>query len=508
MWSQVHNALRAYSSCGQPLRGLKLRGTLFVNSSRVARANQAVKHQQVARTSATCTLPVRSTSLTAADYCLQRSSTFRSDATIGAFLEVSRGIATGVAGPPSTMKAVVLTKPVQRFNDTCRECFEMQEVPVPVPEAGEILVKVARSQVNPSDSSYLKGMYGKRLEVPSRAGFEGCGTVVNGNGHLPEGARVAFRSFGAWAEYCTAPVQQCIPLPASTEWANAAGAIVNPLTAYCLVDIAKSRGAKVMVLTAAASGLGRQMIRYGKSLGIGSIAVVRRAEQARICLDEGALAALDSSDPAFALQLQVPQSDPLCSRPRIRPAAPGSMFAPQLRHMLRRARGSRRRPAQDTGASWTLLHMECHPLGCEGVEGRAGEFCRGLCTFMGVSGKPLGDLPWSHLIFQGKSVQGFWMTKHLDDLLAVDPDKVKGMLTGVGTLLQRELCTTVSRTFKLEDVADALLYMRRNMSLGKVHLLVEDDETAMHKARALAVEWRICRIRNPDARAVALGLWL
>ncbi|KAK3276152.1 hypothetical protein CYMTET_15758 [Cymbomonas tetramitiformis] len=497
MWSQVHNALRAYSSCGQPLRGLKLRGTLFVNSSRVARANQAVKHQQVARTSATCTLPVRSTSLTAADYCLQRSSTFRSDATIGAFLEVSRGIATGVAGPPSTMKAVVLTKPVQRFNDTCRECFEMQEVPVPVPEAGEILVKVARSQVNPSDSSYLKGMYGKRLEVPSRAGFEGCGTVVNGNGHLPEGARVAFRSFGAWAEYCTAPVQQCIPLPASTEWANAAGAIVNPLTAYCLVDIAKSRGAKVMVLTAAASGLGRQMIRYGKSLGIGSIAVVRRAEQARICLDEGALAALDSSDPAFALQLQEACSRHSCGICFDALAGP---VAAQVFEALAEA--------QDTGASWTLLHMECHPLGCEGVEGRAGEFCRGLCTFMGVSGKPLGDLPWSHLIFQGKSVQGFWMTKHLDDLLAVDPDKVKGMLTGVGTLLQRELCTTVSRTFKLEDVADALLYMRRNMSLGKVHLLVEDDETAMHKARALAVEWRICRIRNPDARAVALGLWL
>ena len=54
-----------------------------------------------------------------------------------------------------------------------------------------------------------QGLYGRQLELPGQAGFEGCGTVVRSGedaGLLPVGTRVAFRSFGSWAEYCMAPV--------------------------------------------------------------------------------------------------------------------------------------------------------------------------------------------------------------------------------------------------------------------------------------------------------------
>jgi NADPH:quinone reductase-like Zn-dependent oxidoreductase len=47
------------------------------------------------------------------------------------------------------------------------------------------------------------------------AGFEGCGVVVqSADAGLALGTRVAFRSFGSWAEYCSAPVRpRPLPLP-------------------------------------------------------------------------------------------------------------------------------------------------------------------------------------------------------------------------------------------------------------------------------------------------------
>lgn len=56
----------------------------------------------------------------------------------------------------------------------------------------------------------VQGAYGKPLELPGAAGFEGCGVVVKNSGEctswMPPGTRVAFRSFGTWADYCVAPV--------------------------------------------------------------------------------------------------------------------------------------------------------------------------------------------------------------------------------------------------------------------------------------------------------------
>eukprot|EP00238_Polyblepharides_amylifera_P000312 CAMPEP_0196573588 /NCGR_PEP_ID=MMETSP1081-20130531/3476_1 /TAXON_ID=36882 /ORGANISM="Pyramimonas amylifera, Strain CCMP720" /LENGTH=85 /DNA_ID=CAMNT_0041891357 /DNA_START=148 /DNA_END=401 /DNA_ORIENTATION=+ len=78
------------------------------------------------------------------------------------------------------MRAVEVTNRVQRYDASCQDCFRVSQVGVPEfqSQLGEVLVHVARSQINPSDTSFFKGQYGLPLRPPSRAGFEGCGTVV------------------------------------------------------------------------------------------------------------------------------------------------------------------------------------------------------------------------------------------------------------------------------------------------------------------------------------------
>jgi len=250
------------------------------------------------------------------------------------------------------------------------------------------------------------------------------------------GTRVSFRGFGTWAEYCTAQVSHVMPLPANTQWENAAGALVNPLTAYTLIQLAKERGARMMALTAAGSGLGRMLTRYGVAEGVGTCAIVRRADLVEGCLEEGALIALDSSDPNYQANLQK-----VCEEHGVKLAfdAVAGPEGGQLLNSL--ANGGK------------------------------------MYVYGGLSGRPLDGVAWSQLIFKGKSLEGFWMTQEMQSQLATPSGaaRLQRNMKTVGEMLETHLRTIVSRTFSLEDTAEALVYMRKNMSWGKVQLKIQDD---------------------------------
>ena len=62
--------------------------------------------------------------------------------------------------------------------------LELRELPVPQPAAGEVLVRVAASPINPNDLLALKDDYEVDKPVGSVAGFEGSGEVVRGEGFM------------------------------------------------------------------------------------------------------------------------------------------------------------------------------------------------------------------------------------------------------------------------------------------------------------------------------------
>ena len=122
-----------------------------------------------------------------------------------------------------------------------------EDVPMPVPKAGEVLIKVEAAPINPSDLGFIRDKMGNGDNYPYKCGFEGSGLVVASGGGLAawsaKGKRVSFfaqgkgkTEGGSWAEYVTVNALQCITLPNSVSFEHGACANVNPLSAVGLLE--------------------------------------------------------------------------------------------------------------------------------------------------------------------------------------------------------------------------------------------------------------------------------
>src|SRR6516165_12259468 len=187
----------------------------------------------------------------------------------------------------STMRAVQILA-----YDSKPESVSLVELPVPRPGPGQVLVHVAASPINPSDLMFLRGLYGFKKPLPAIPGFEGSGTVVEaGTRMMPrflKGRRVACAAAdanvtgGMWAEYVVVPAQLCIPLRKDVDLEQGAALLINPMTAWGLMHEARRGRHRAVVQTAAASTLGRMIVRLGKRFSMPVINVVRRAEQVEL----------------------------------------------------------------------------------------------------------------------------------------------------------------------------------------------------------------------------------
>src|SRR5260370_18048340 len=77
------------------------------------------------------------------------------------------------------MKAIVC----DRWGDP-EEVLQVRDVPEPSPGAGQVLVRMIASPVNPSDLLMVRGQYGRQPDFPATPGFEGVGVVEAGRGLL------------------------------------------------------------------------------------------------------------------------------------------------------------------------------------------------------------------------------------------------------------------------------------------------------------------------------------
>lgn len=161
--------------------------------------------------------------------------------------------------------------------------------------AGEVRVQMLAAPINPSDIMTIRGVYGRLPDLPAVPGYEGVGLVTETNaglwGRYLKKRRVAvlLPLGGSWQSEVILPARQAIPLPNELPLATAATSIVNPLTALMLLTgwLKVPRGAW-LAQTAAASTLGRMIIRLAKSRGIRTINVVRRNDQIEMLRQEGA----------------------------------------------------------------------------------------------------------------------------------------------------------------------------------------------------------------------------
>jgi len=194
--------------------------------------------------------------------------------------------------------------------ETLEPYLEYGSLPVPKPGPGEVLVKIRMASVNPSDLYFIKGEYGQPRVKGAAAGFEGVGDVVDGNGFYArylKGKRVAFvggaSGSGAWAEYIVVSAATCVVVKPAMRDEDAAGHVVNPVTAWAMFDIVKKSGSKSFVFTAAFSQLGKLMAGLARANGVAMIAIIRKQSQAAHLTALGARHVLVQSDPDFESKL-------------------------------------------------------------------------------------------------------------------------------------------------------------------------------------------------------------
>jgi NADPH2:quinone reductase len=165
------------------------------------------------------------------------------------------------------------------------EVLRLAQVPDPVPQAGELLIRVRAVGVNPADGKWRAGYLHQfvPLTFPHLGGYDVAGEVIGGEG-LAAGTRVCamidqFRT-GAYAELTIAVPEQLAILPDGMDFATGAALPTPGLTAVQAIDdvLGVSAGHRVLV-TGATGAVGRYCVRAAKEAGATVVAGVRDSQR-------------------------------------------------------------------------------------------------------------------------------------------------------------------------------------------------------------------------------------
>ena len=174
------------------------------------------------------------------------------------------------------MKAIHLLRHARP--DEAGACVEVEEVGSP--GAGEVVVEMRASAINPADLLIMEGRYPGPEELPAPLGIEGAGRVVAvgaGVDNLNPGDKVISLGRANWAERIKAPADRVVKLPEGLDFTQAAMLKANPPSAhFMLKDYVDLNPGDWIVQNAANSAVGRHVIRFARARGLRSVNVVRR----------------------------------------------------------------------------------------------------------------------------------------------------------------------------------------------------------------------------------------
>jgi len=170
--------------------------------------------------------------------------------------------------------------------------LHLVDLPRPVPEEGQVLVKMTAAAINPLDNHMRLGIIPWAKNLPLIPGNEGSGVIASEGGDLPVGTRVMFRQAyflprgGTWQEYVLAPRALVAPLPDKGDDLEAAALRTAYDAAYIgLVHHGHLQPGQVVFAPGVGSGVGNAVIQLGKVLGAARVITTAgssaKAERAR-----------------------------------------------------------------------------------------------------------------------------------------------------------------------------------------------------------------------------------
>jgi NADPH2:quinone reductase len=289
--------------------------------------------------------------------------------------------------------------------------LSLVEVPMPRPAAGEALVRIEASPLNPSDqgllfgaadmsaavasgtaarptvtapiaSTAMKSMAG-RLDQSMPVGNEGAGVVVE-TGDLEAaralvGKKVALLGGAMYSQYRSIAADQCLVLPDDAAVADGASAFVNPMTVLGMIDTMRGEGHHAIVHTAAASNLGRMLHRACAAEDIKLVNIVRSEDQERLLREMGAAYVCNMRSPRFDEELA--ESVASTGATIAFDAIGGGPLAGQI---LRAMEAASNRHAKSYSRYGSTVHKQVYVYG--GLDSRPTELARDYGMAWGVGG--------------------------------------------------------------------------------------------------------------------------
>ncbi len=204
------------------------------------------------------------------------------------------------------MKAIAIT------SHGAPEVLHLTECAAPVAAAGEVLIRVAAAGVNRPDVLQRKGFYPVPPGASELPGLEVAGVIESGDeiamreAGFKVGDRVcALVAGGGYAELCTAPVGQCLPVPKGFSDIEAASLPETFFTVWSNVfDRARLQAGETLLIQGGTSGIGVTAIQLAKAAGATVIATAGSDEKCAACIKLGADHAINYRNADFAEEVK------------------------------------------------------------------------------------------------------------------------------------------------------------------------------------------------------------
>jgi NADPH2:quinone reductase len=299
------------------------------------------------------------------------------------------------------------------------EVLRHVELPDPEPGEGEVLVEVARSGINFADTHATRNDYLAEQSLPLVPGGEI-------SGRTPDGRRVAaILASGAYAERVAVPAAMLVPVPDEVDDDQAAGLLLQGLTALALVRrCARVEPGETVVVEAAAGGTGSLSVQLAKAAGARVIGLASSEEKRDLVERLGADATVDS------------RSEDL---------------------------GSAIREANDGRRVDAVLHMS----GGDAFDAELGVLSpMGRMVVFGIASREQREVSTGALLRGSKAVIGFWLVHLLMRQEEVVP-MIGELLSAVA---EGELKVTIGGVYPLSEAASAHEDLIARRTSGKLLL--------------------------------------
>ena len=300
------------------------------------------------------------------------------------------------------------------------EVLELVDIPKPVAGPGELLVRISRTGVNFADTHATRDDYLARQSLPLIPGAELVGTTEDGR-------RVAaIVPDGAYAEYICVPESSLVPVPDEVDDEQAAGLLIQGLTADAILRISAGiKPGESVAVNAAAGGTGSLALQIARSIGAGRlIAMASSPDKRELTVELGADVAVDSRSGSLKEDLIAANEGRLVDV--ILEMAGGEAFEQCLSALA--------------------------PFGR-------------LVTF-GIASSEENRVRTGSLMRHSRAVIGFWITH-----LLARPDLVKpGLERVLGAAADGQLRTVTGGTYPLEEAAEVHRALAARRTIGKILL--------------------------------------